>query len=148
MTPVHFYQPIPDTQSLPDALWNTRSELVGIDMNDAFQLDLLRNHFPKFRNEYEQFSTRPTGELGHFYAKKGPFRGIDAIVAHCMVRYYQPRLIIEIGAGVSSLILGEAAMKNNNRAPHLYRTVSSEGSNTRVSRVAFYYREKSPGRRS
>jgi hypothetical protein len=113
VTPVHFYQPIPDTQSLPDALWSTRSELVGIDMNDSFQLDLLRNHFPKFRDEYEQFTTLPTGEASHFYASKGPFRGIDAIVAHCMVRHYQPRLIVEVGAGVSSLVLGEAAVKNN-----------------------------------
>ena len=115
VTPVHFYQPIPDTRSLPDALWNTPSELVGIDMNDSFQLDLLRKHFPKFRDEYEPSSTTPTGEPTHFYAEKGPFRGVDAIVAHCMVRYYQPRLIIEIGAGVSSLVLGKAAMKNNNR---------------------------------
>jgi hypothetical protein len=114
VTPVHFYQPIPDTRSLPDALWNTASELVGIDMNDSFQLELLQKHFEKFRDEYEQFSAGPTGESGHFYAKKGPFRGIDAIVAHCMVRHYQPRLIIEIGGGVSSLVLGEATMKNSN----------------------------------
>jgi hypothetical protein len=116
VTPVHFYQPIPDTRSLPDALWNTPSELVGIDMNDSFQLDLLRKHFPKFRDEYEPSSTTPTGEPTHFYAEKGPFRGVDAIVAHCMVRYYQPRLIIEIGAGVSSLVLGKAALKNNHGA--------------------------------
>ena len=45
VTPVHFYQPIPDTQSLPDTLWNKRSELVGVDMNDSLQLDLLRSHF-------------------------------------------------------------------------------------------------------
>ena len=59
VTPVHFYQPIPDTQSLPETLWSRPSELVGIDMNDSVQLDLLRNHFPKFRDEYEQFPTEP-----------------------------------------------------------------------------------------
>src|SRR5207248_1336117 len=53
VTPVHFYQPIPDTRSLPDTLWDQPSKLVGIDMNDAMQLDLLRNQFPKFRHEYE-----------------------------------------------------------------------------------------------
>ena len=57
VTPVHFYQPIPDTQSLPEKLWDHPSELVGIDMNDSVQLDLLRNRFPKFRDEYEQFPT-------------------------------------------------------------------------------------------
>ena len=45
VTPVHFYEPIPDTQSLPETLWSQPSELVGIDMNDSMQLDLLRSHF-------------------------------------------------------------------------------------------------------
>lgn len=43
VTPVHFYQPIPDTQRLPDTLWARPSELVGVSMNDSVQLDLLRN---------------------------------------------------------------------------------------------------------
>ena len=34
VTPVHFYQPIPDTRTLRDSLWNRPSKLVGIDMND------------------------------------------------------------------------------------------------------------------
>ena len=41
MTPVHFYQPIPNTQSLPETVWSRPNELIGIDMNDAVQLDLL-----------------------------------------------------------------------------------------------------------
>src|SRR5215831_10480680 len=64
VTPVHFYQPIPDTQTLPESLWNQPSELAGIEMNDVMQLDLLRNHFPEFRHEYDQFPAQPTGEPG------------------------------------------------------------------------------------
>ena len=116
VTPVHFYQPIPDTQSLPDALWNTRSELVGIDMNDAFQLDLLRNHFPRFRSEYDQFPAEPTGEPIQFHHNNGLFDGTDALVAYCMIRHFQPRLIIEVGSGFSSLISAEAIAKNKNSA--------------------------------
>jgi hypothetical protein len=52
---------IPDTRSLPKTLWNRPSKLVGIDMNDALQLDLLRKEFPEFRNEYKQFPARPCG---------------------------------------------------------------------------------------
>ena len=78
VTPVHFYQPIPDTQSLPETLWERPSELVGIHMNDPLQLDLLRNQFPKFRHEYEQFPTEPTGEPGHFHLNNGLFDGVDA----------------------------------------------------------------------
>jgi hypothetical protein len=113
VTPVHFYQPIPDTQSLPETLWNRPSELVGIDMNDVVQLDLLRKHFPEFRGEYEAFPTKATGDPSRFHLNNGLFDGTDALVAYCMVRHFQPRLIIEIGGGFSSLLLGEAAIKNN-----------------------------------
>jgi hypothetical protein len=116
VTPVHFYQPIPDTQSLPETLWDRPSELVGIEMNRSVQLDLLRKYFPKFRNEYEQFPTTPAEEPGHFYLNNHLFDGTDALVAYCMVRHFQPRLIIEIGGGFSSLVLGEAAAKNKSSA--------------------------------
>ena len=106
VTPVHFYEAIPDTQSLPETLWTQPSELVGIDMNESMQLDLLRNHFSKFRREYETVSAEPPpGQLW-------PFRGTDVLVAYCMVRHFQPRRIIEVGSGFSSLVLGQAAAKN------------------------------------
>lgn len=114
VTPVHFYQPIPDTQSLPETVWSRPSKLVGIDMNDVMQLDLLRNEFPKFRCEYERFPTKPTGEQNQFHLGNELFDGVDALVAYCLVRYFQPRLIIEVGSGFSSLALGEAAAKNGN----------------------------------
>jgi Methyltransferase domain len=110
VTPVHFYEPIPDTQSLPERLWSEPSELVGIDMNDATQLDLLRNFSSKFREEYETISAEPSaGELW-------PFRGTDVLAAYCMVRHFQPRRIIEVGSGFSSLVLGQAAARNNRSA--------------------------------
>ena len=80
-------------------------------MNDAVQLDLLRNQFPKFRSEYEQWPTKPTGDSDRFYLRKRPFGGTDALVAYCMVRHFQPQLIIEVGSGYSSLVLAEAAAK-------------------------------------
>ena len=116
VTPVHFYQPIPDTQSLPETLWNRPSNLVAVDMNDLVQLDLLRTRFPKFRDEYEQFPTTPPEEPGHFYLNNHLFDGTDALVAYCMTRHFQPQLIIEVGSGFSSLLLGQAATKNNNSA--------------------------------
>jgi len=114
VTPVHFYQPIPDTQTLPEALWDRPSELVGIDMNDSGQLDLLRRHFPKFRDEYEQIPIKSNGD--GFHLNNTLFGGTDALVAYCMVRQFQPRLIIEIGSGLSSLLLAEAALKNDSSA--------------------------------
>jgi len=116
VTPLHFYQPIPDTRSLPETLWERPSDLVGIDMNDAMQLDLLRNHFPKFRHEYDQFPTEATGTAGRFHFNNGLFDGTDALVAYCMIRHLQSRLIIEVGSGFSSLVAAEAIAKNDNSA--------------------------------
>src|SRR5258708_18120925 len=79
-------------------------------MNESMQLDLLRNHFPKFRAEYETVSAEPPpGQLW-------PFHGTDVLVAYCMVRHFQPRRIIEVGSGFSSLVLDQAAAKNKSSA--------------------------------
>jgi hypothetical protein len=115
VTPVHFYQPIPDTRSLPETLWNRPSQLIGIDMNDTTQLDLLRNHFPKYRHEYDRFPAEST-EPGRFYFNNGLFDGTDALIAYCMFRHFQPRLIIEVGSGFSSLVAAEAIAKNKDSA--------------------------------
>jgi hypothetical protein len=83
VTPTHFYQPIPDTQSLPETLWDQRSELVGIEMNNSVQFDLLQKQFPKFRDEYEEFPTKPTEGPTQFYLNNGLFDGTEALVAYC-----------------------------------------------------------------
>jgi Methyltransferase domain len=101
---------------LPETLWNRPSELVGIEMNDAVELDLLRNHFPKFRSEYNQFPAEPTNEPRRFRFNNGLFDGTDALVAYCMIRHFQSRLIIGGGSGFSSLVTGEAIAKNKNSA--------------------------------
>jgi len=110
VTPVHFYEPVPDTQSLPEMLWSQPSKLVGIDMNDSIQLELLRSHFTKLRDEYNNLPVEPPP------GQKRPFRGVDAFVAYCMIRHFQPELIVEVGSGWSSLVLGQAAAKNKNSA--------------------------------
>ncbi len=80
-------------------------------MNDSMQLDLLRNHFSKFRDEYDN---RSRGAAA--WPANRPFRWHRRLVAYCMVRHFQPRLIIEVGSGFSSLVLGQAAAKNKNSA--------------------------------
>jgi hypothetical protein len=112
VTPVHFYQPIPDTRTLTDATWSKPGSLSGVDMNDAGQLDLLRNVFPQFRNEYEAIPRSATGKWGEFYLDNDLFSGTDALVAYCMVRHFRPHLIIEVGGGFSSLLTAQAAVKN------------------------------------
>jgi hypothetical protein len=113
VTPVHFSQPIPDTRSLPETLWSRASQLIGIHMNEPAQLELLHS-FLRFHDEYQRFPTAPSAERDGFYIGNHLFDGVDALVAYCMVRHFQPRLIIEVGSGFSSLVLGQAAAENGN----------------------------------
>jgi hypothetical protein len=112
VTPVHFYQPIPDTRTLLDHLWECDSALVGLDMNDAAQLQLLTQAFPHFRREYEQLPLHPTDKPHEFHLTNDFFGGTDALAAYCMVRHFQPRLILEVGSGFSSRLFAQAALRN------------------------------------
>lgn len=112
VTPVHFYQPIPEIQTLDEQIFKRASELVGVDMNDSVQLELIRNVFPQFRKEYDQIPLKSCGRTDHFHLGNELFAGMDALVAYCIVRHYQPQLIIEVGSGYSSLIFTQAIARN------------------------------------
>ena len=112
VTPVHFYQPIPDTSKLDDGLWDRVSELVGIDMDDSGQLHLLRDVFPQFRDEYEALPTAPTEDPACFHLGNGLFDGTDALALYCMLRHLRPRRVIEVGSGYSTRLAAQAALTN------------------------------------
>jgi predicted O-methyltransferase YrrM len=75
-----------------DRIWKS-SELVGVDMNDEFQLELC-DIFSKYSNEKNKLKELP----------RGGFREIDREVLYCMVRHFKPSKIIEIGSGASTYI--------------------------------------------
>ena len=56
----HFYEPIPDTRMLKDDLWQKPSELVGIDINEESQINLLSMFSSEFKEEYESFPRNKT----------------------------------------------------------------------------------------
>lgn len=118
VTPVHFYEPIPDSRTLPESLWTEPLALPGIDLNDAQQFHLLTEVFPKFRAEYSEIPYDAPGEGNSFYLRNGRFEGLDPFLAYCMVRHYQPRQIIEVGSGFSTLILAQAALQNGDTELH------------------------------
>jgi len=97
LTPVHYYQPIPDTRNLVDNIWAEQSDLVGINMNEHRQLHLLREIFPRFKTEYDRFPAAPTNVPYEFHFNNGTFDGTDALILYCLIRYFQPKKIIEVG---------------------------------------------------
>jgi thymidine kinase len=112
ITPVDRHQPIPDTRTLGKSLWRSKKTAAGIDMNLETQLELLRETFPEFRSEYEALPTIATSE-GKFTLANDEYSGTDALAYYCMIRHFQPRRIVEVGTGVSTLLAAEAAGKND-----------------------------------
>src|SRR4051794_19149471 len=112
ITPVHFYQPVPDSRQIPDGLWEQESALPGVDMNDAMQARLLAEVFPLYQNEYEQFPKQPTDQPHDFYFENPMFGGTDALALYGIIRHFQPKRVLEVGSGFSSRITAKALLAN------------------------------------
>lgn len=113
LTANHYYSPIPDTGDLQQRhQWNKESELVGLDMNEEYQVHLLKDVFPKFKAEYDRFPQGPTAERDDFYVGNSMFGGTDALVLYCIARHFRPRRIIEVGVGHSTRVFSLAIREN------------------------------------
>jgi predicted O-methyltransferase YrrM len=123
VTPVHFYQPVPDTRELGPSLWERRSNLVGVDMAEAEQLVLLST-MTGYRDEYAAFGARRAGDGQGFHFGNAFLEAVDAEVLYALVRHLRPRRLIEIGSGYSTLVAAEAARRN-----------AAEGSPCRITAI-------------
>jgi hypothetical protein len=111
ITPVHFYEAIPDTENLPDEIWETPSQLVGIDLNISAQIQLLET-FQPFIQEFLQIPNRPPSSPCEYTRTLTRYPQVDAHILYSMIRKYQPKRIIEIGSGASTLLSLTALKKN------------------------------------
>ncbi|MFA5933010.1 MAG: class I SAM-dependent methyltransferase [Microgenomates group bacterium] len=109
--PNNFYQPIPDFSSMNQRSLSNVSSLEGIDMHEKGQMNLL-GKFAKFKKEYERIPLKGDSQGHVFYFKNLAFDGVDALVYYCMIRYFKPKNIIEVGSGWSTKIAAQAVLKN------------------------------------
>lgn len=112
ITPVHFYQPVPDTRRLKDSLWEQPPPLTGVEMNDAGQQRFLREVCLPYRGEYERWPLQAAGTPYQFHFDQYFFRMVDAEVLYCVIRHFRPSRIVEIGSGFSTFVAAEACRKN------------------------------------
>jgi len=112
VTPSDFESPIPDTTKLKDNLWSKNSELVGVDINEEKQLELLSLFEVKFKNEYEQFSRGKADRPYEYYLGNEAFKSVDAEILYCMIRHFKPKRIYEIGSGFSTYLSARAVLRN------------------------------------
>ncbi|HEB60854.1 MAG TPA: class I SAM-dependent methyltransferase [Phycisphaeraceae bacterium] len=108
ITPVHYYQPLPDTRELPPSLWEKRSEMPGIDLAEKQQVQLLESFARRFRDDYSRLPADASQAGDGFHFDNPNFRQVDAEILYSMIRHFQPRKIIEVGSGFSTLLSARA----------------------------------------
>ena len=110
--PNHFYYPVPDTRLLTNKIFTSQSKLIGLEMNEKEQLELLSIFEFNFKNEFNKFPHTKTKVPYHYYTTNGNFRSVDGEILYCMIRYFKPKKIIEIGSGYSTFCSAQAILKN------------------------------------
>jgi hypothetical protein len=104
--PGHFYSPISSIEEIKakeNELYNNiLNEIPGIDLNTEGQLELL-NKFKEYYSELP-FESNKKENLRYFFENPS-YSYSDAIFLYCMIRYLNPKKIIEVGSGYSSCVI-------------------------------------------
>lgn len=104
--PGHFYSPLPCLAFVNEhraRLFDRRTAAIpGIDNHTDEQLALV-DEFSRFYAEVP-FQMRKTNGL-RYYFQNEYFGFADAVILYSMLRYYQPRRVIEVGSGFSSAVM-------------------------------------------
>jgi len=112
VTPNHFYDCVPDTRTLKEALWSKRSDMWGVEINEESQINLLAEFRSKFKNEYDNFPRERTAIPYQYFINNGAFESVDGEMYYCMIRCFKPKRIIEIGTGNSTYLGAQAILRN------------------------------------
>lgn len=110
--PNHYYYPVPDTRFLTINMFNHQTEHIGINFNEKEQLELLEIFESKYQIEYDNFPRVKTENPFQYYTTNGNFKSVDGEILYCIIRYFKPKRIIEIGSGYSTFCSAQAILKN------------------------------------
>lgn len=104
----HYHEPLFHASDLRHALQAPRN-LPGLDLREEAQLALLDEF--NYESELTAFPMKDPG-TGGFHYDNGMFESGDAELWYSMVRHRKPRMIVEVGSGMSTH-LARAALRQN-----------------------------------
>ena len=107
----HYYLPIPEDS---DLVYEQKSQLVGIEMNDKEQFAFIESVVNKYKDEFSRFPIHKSDNetATDFVLINEGFMAIDGNVYYSLVRHLKPKHIIEIGSGESTKLVNHAIKKN------------------------------------
>ena len=107
----HYYEPMFNPKHLRHSLSDDRP-LPGIDFNDKAQLELLESF--DYEDELAAIPVdKPSGTERTYYYNCGAYESGDGEFLYSMVRKFKPSRIIEVGSGMSTLMINNALTANS-----------------------------------
>jgi predicted O-methyltransferase YrrM len=101
--PGHYFSPIPSLDEVKlkesEIFDANKREIFAVDLNEDQQIRLL-DRFEQYYAE-QPFAVDKTENLRYFYNNPA-YAYSDGVILYCMIRYAEPRRIIEVGSGYSS----------------------------------------------
>lgn len=105
-----YYSPMYDTRELAerrDRLWPAvPRETIGIDWRGADQQTLCRDVFA--RQTHFEFAETAVEDPTEYFVTNGQYPPLDAWILEGLIRHFQPRRMIEVGCGFSTLVSARA----------------------------------------
>jgi predicted O-methyltransferase YrrM len=121
--PYHYYQPIYRPDRMPPFVWGEEDPLEGIDLRVDRQLELLEQ-IARFSPELAAVPDERPAAPGYYFGNQA-FGPGSAELLYGMVRLLKPRIVLEIGSGMSSL-LSRRALRVNSGDGHEGQLISVE----------------------
>jgi hypothetical protein len=123
---VHYYSPVPNIEELEKRkVWDICSNMVGVDFKINEQIQQLKRLGKLYAEECKWPLLQKDAAQNEFYLKNTSFSYGCAASTHCMIRNSKPENFIEIGSGMSSLVISRALQLNklNDGSPCDYTIV-------------------------
>lgn len=111
VVPRTYYSPVPHLEQLPEAIWERRGALGGVDLHTDRAMALVEGELAPFVAELEVplDGPRPPGE---FFLRNENYEAVDAELLYAMVRARKPGKVVELGSGYTTLLIGAASRRN------------------------------------
>jgi hypothetical protein len=117
---VHYYQPVPEYESVPDEFFIKKQKFPGFDMN----IERVKETLEKLSGYAIECSwPEAKGRDGIYYSQNPSFGYSSAAILHAMIRSYSSKGVVEIGGGFSSLIALEALRKNSDNGNFSFKCI-------------------------
>lgn len=113
----HFYSPIPDLNEFDQSIWSKKSQLIGVNLNEEKQLNLLSLFRDKYKNEYDKLPKNniEISKPYQYFLNNEYFGPVSGEILYCMIRHFKPKRILEIGSGYSSYLIAQTILINTEK---------------------------------